>query len=84
MPRLNYDKVLKENGKLHYTSVLALTDNQAKGLKRYCKKYSTPSGNDDKNHFFIYSGPYAYHVDVVRTKYSGAFARIKKYCPPLR
>ena len=80
MPRLNYSNVLKENGKLHYTSVLALTENQVKGLKRFCKKNSTPSGNDEKNHFFILSGPYAYHVDVIRTRSSGAFVRIKKYC----
>ena len=84
MERQNYNSLLKDNGKLHFNSVIALTDNQVKGFKRFCKKYNTPSGNDNKNHFFIYSGPYAYHVDFIKTTHSGVFARIIKYCPPVR
>lgn len=84
MARENYGKLLTENGSLLYRKVIPLTDQQVTGFKRFCRKWCTPSGNDNKNHFFIYSGAYAYHVDFVRTSCSGAFAKILKLCPPLR
>ena len=84
MKRLNYDRLMRENGKLHFTSIISLTDNQVKAFKRFCKKWFTPSGNDNKNHFFIYAGPYAYHIDFVKTSFSGQFAKIIKICPPVR
>lgn len=84
MERLNYSYLLHEVGKLHFSSVIPLTDNQVKAFKRFCKKWFTPSGNDNKNHFFIYAGPYAYHVDFIKTSFSGQFAKIIKICPPVR
>lgn len=84
MERLNYDKVMRDNGKLHCKSVIALADNQIKAFKRFCKKWATPSGNDNKNHFFIYAGPFAYHIDFIKTSFSGQFAKISKICPPVR
>jgi hypothetical protein len=84
MKRKNYSYFLKENGSLLFKRVIALTDNEVTGFKRFCRKWCTPSGNDNKNHFFIYAGPYAYHVDFIKTSCSGAFVKIKKFCPPLR
>lgn len=84
MKRLNYDKLMRENGRLHFVSVIALADNQIRSFKRFCKKWNTPSGNDNKNHFFIYAGPYAYHIDFIKTSFSGQYAKIIKICPPVR
>ena len=81
MERLNYNNLMVTNGRLHFISVLALTDNQIRGFKRFCKKHAIPSGNDNINHFFIFPGPFAYHIDFIKTEHSGQFAKIKMYLP---
>lgn len=78
----SYRKLMTENAREKYTSVLPLTDNQLKGFIRFCKNNDTPSGNDRKTHFFVYSGLYGYHLDFIKTTGSGAFVKIIKYfCP---
>ena len=84
MERKNYDNLMRNNGNLIFKRMIPLADNEVKSFKRFCKKWCTPSGNDNKNHFFIYAGPYAYHIDFIRTSFSGSFAKIRKFCPPLR
>lgn len=79
MARENYRKLMTDNAKCNFVSVLALSDNQLKGFKRFCKRNDTPSGNDRKNHFFIYCGLYGYHLDFIKTTDSGAFVKIKKF-----
>ena len=75
----SYRKLMTENAKNNFVSVLALTDSQYKGFIRFCKKNDTPSGNDRKNHFFVYSGLYGYHLDFIKTTDSGVFVKIKKF-----
>ena len=79
MARENYRKLMTDNAKCNFISVLALSDNQLKGFIRFCKKNDTPSGNDRKNHFFVYCGLYGYHLDFIKTTDSGAFVKIKKF-----
>lgn len=79
MTRENYKKLMTENAKCNYTSVIALTEKQYKGFIRFCKKSDTPSGNDRKKSFFVYSGLYGYHLDFIKTTRSGLFVKIKKF-----
>ena len=75
----SYRKLMTDNAKCNYISVLALSGNQFKGFIRFCKKNDTPAGNDRKRHFFVYSGLYGYHLDFINTTDSGAFVKIKKF-----
>lgn len=82
MARENYKKLMTDNGKENYKSVIPLTDNQLKGFIRFCKKNDTPAGGDRKTQFFVYSGLYGYSLRFIKTTDSGAFVRISKiFCP---
>lgn len=79
MRKSKYSKLLKESGKLHFVSVISLTDRQLKGFKKFCKNNCIPSGADNKEHFFIPGGIYNYSISFISTKYSGHYAKIKQY-----
>ena len=79
MARENYRKLMTENATEGMVRVLAITDNQLKGFRRFCRRNDTPSGNDRKNSFFIHCGLYGYHLDFIKTTDSGAFVKIKKF-----
>lgn len=79
MARENYRKLMTENATEGMVRVLAITDNQLRGFRCFCRRNDTPSGNDRKKHFFIHCGLYGYHLDFIKTTDSGAFVKIKKF-----
>ena len=79
MKRTDYRKILKDNAREHFCSVIPLEDNQRKGFISWCKRNDTPSGNDRIRSFFVYIGLYGYHLDFISIKGSGDFLKIKKY-----
>ena len=46
MKRTDYAKILTDNAREHFNSVIPLEAEQHKGFISWCKRNDTPSGND--------------------------------------
>lgn len=78
MKRMNYSKIITDNAREHFCSVIPLEKGVRNKMVAWCKKNDTPSGNDRIKSFFVIIGLYGYHLDFVKT-ISGDFLKIKKY-----
>lgn len=77
MKRMNYSKIITDNAREHFCSVIPLEEGIKDRLILWVKKNDTPSGNDRIKSFFVIIGLYGYHLDFVKT-ISGDFLKIKK------
>lgn len=79
MVRLNYAKMITDNAIEGLCTVIPVEEGIERKMIAWCRKNDTPSGNDRIRHFFVNIGLYGFHLDFIRTEYSGSFLKIKKH-----